>query len=170
MVALFPELLEQAIDPLALRHDHRGTQDLLQLERFAGMLAAKTERQQILGQQDALHVILVFVDHREAGVAGFDDDWQELVHRLGLLDGHHLGAGDHDVTHAQLGNFEHALDHVLGVLIDEVPLFGIGDDLYQIVAVFWLALEELAEFVEPGFLRRAGTRVIVGHFLSWLLA
>ena len=57
------------------------------------MLAAKPERQQILGEQDALHVILVFVDHREAGVAGFDDDRQELVHRLGLLDGHHLGAG-----------------------------------------------------------------------------
>ena len=169
MVALFAELLEQAIDPLALRHYHCGAQDLLELQRLAGVMAAETERQQILGEQDALHVILVFVDHREAGVAGFDDDGQEVVHRLGLLYGHHLGAGDHDVTHAQLGNFEHALDHVLGVLIDEVAFFRIGDDFHQIIAVFWLALEELAELVEPGFLRRAGTRVIVGHFLSWLL-
>ncbi len=169
VVALFAKLLEQPVDPLALGHDHRGAQDILQLQRLAGVVAAEPERQQILGEQDALHVILVLVDHREAGVARLDDHRQDLVHRLGFLDGHHLGAGNHDVAHAQLGNFEHPLDHVLGVLIDEVPLFGIGDDLYQIVAVFWLALEELAEFVEPGFLRRAGTRVIVGHFLSWLL-
>ena len=38
----------------------------------------------------------------------------------------HLRAGDHDVANAQLGNFEHAFNHVLGVLIDKIALLGIG--------------------------------------------
>ena len=169
VVALFTELLEQTVNPFAFRHDHRGAQDFLELQRLAGVMAAKPEGEQILGEQNAFHMILVLVDHREAGVAGLDDHRQDRIHRLGLLDGYHLGARDHDIAHAKIGDLQHPLDHVLGVLIDEVALFGIGYHVYQIIAVFWLALEELAEFVEPGFLRRAGTRVIVGHFLSWLL-
>ncbi len=50
VVALFAKLLEQAVDPFALGHDHGGTQNVLELQRLLGQIAAETERQQIFGE------------------------------------------------------------------------------------------------------------------------
>ena len=77
------------------------------------MMAAEAEWQQILASKHALHVILVSLitgkrewpDSMMTGrksSTGWDFSMVTIWER-----------GDHDVAHAQLGNFEHALDRVL---------------------------------------------------------
>lgn len=142
VIALGAELFQHPVDALAFRHHHRGAQHLVDAERL-GVCAH--ERQQILGHQDTFDVIFVFADHREARVGGVDNHVRALFQRLVALERHHLGAGDHDVAHALLGDIHHAFQHVASIGIDQVVLFGITDQLDQIATVFGLAVEQLVK-------------------------
>ncbi|MNE19039.1 hypothetical protein D3C80_1121040 [compost metagenome] len=142
VITLGAELLQHPVYSLAFRHHHGGAQHLVDAE-FLGFRAHK--RQQILGHQNAFDVIFIFADHREARVGGFDNHVQALFQRLVTLERHHLGARDHDVAHALLGDIHHAFQHVSGIGIDQVVLLGITDQLYQIATVFGFAVEQLVK-------------------------
>ena len=101
-------------------------------------------------------MIFVFADHREARVGGVDNHVRALFQRLVALERHHLGARDHDVAHALLGDIHHAFQHVAGIGIDQVVLFGITDQLDQIATVLgspwnsWLRIRVKNPFLGLG--------------------
>ena len=81
-----------------------------------GLGEARERREQILGKQDPLYLVLVPLgDHRVAGVAALGHGPGGLLERGVKRDGHHLQAGDHDLAHALAPHVEDALDHVLSV-------------------------------------------------------
>jgi hypothetical protein len=58
------------------------------------------QAQQILGQQDADHVVLAFAGDGEARVRGFDARPAIIARGVSLIVDHlHLGARHHDVAH-----------------------------------------------------------------------
>ena len=119
VVARGAEFAQQHVEPLCFRDEHRRTQHVAQVHLLAGAQA-----QQVLGEEDADHVVAVVVDGGKAGVCGLDDEGQELFRRL--LDVHHvhLRARDHDFAHLHLGHLHDALDHGKGVSVEQIVLVG----------------------------------------------
>ncbi len=76
-------------------------------------------------------------------MSGFDNHVQAFFERLVAFQRYHLGARDHDIAHALFGDIHHAFQHVAGIGIDQIVLFGITDQLYQIATVFRFAVEQL---------------------------
>ena len=66
--------LQQHVQALGFGDEDRRTQHVAHVELLlAGVIA-----QQVLGEQDADHVVLAFADHREARVRGLDHERDEL--------------------------------------------------------------------------------------------
>ncbi|ADD76305.1 Hypothetical Protein PANA_1138 [Pantoea ananatis LMG 20103] len=117
MIALGAKLFQHAVNALALRDHDRRTQDFFHAERLR---FAAHKRQQIFRHQDPFNVVFVFADDRKAGVRGIDNHAEALFQVLITFQRNHLGAGDHDVTHALFCNIQHALEHVPGILINQI--------------------------------------------------
>jgi hypothetical protein len=109
VVAARAEVLEQGIEALALGNEDRRSQHVAHAEA-----AAVTEREQVLGQQDADHLVAAVADHREARVPRLEGDADQFLRRIIAADHDHLRARDHDVVDTHLGDLEHPLDHLQG--------------------------------------------------------
>ena len=103
------ELAQQDVQPLALRNEDRGTHRVRQVEALASVAGKVGE--QVLGEQDAHHLVAVVADHREPRVPRFDDRTHELLRQLVVLDHHHLRARHHDVADLHVPDRECTLDH-----------------------------------------------------------
>ena len=160
VVAVGAEVAQQHVEALRLRHEHRGPQRLAQVERSPG----SRNSEQLLGEQDADHVVLVLADHRKARVRGLEHERDELG---GLVvDRHdvHLRARDHDVAHRHLGHLQHALDHRQRVGVEQLALERAVQQLEQLLAVLGLARQERRQPLEQRRLRPAvGRRRLIGQ-------
>ncbi|MNR01651.1 hypothetical protein D3C85_1174650 [compost metagenome] len=144
------ELAQQAVEALALRHEHHRAQRLLQVE----IVGRQEVAQQVLAQQDALHVVLVLADHREARMAGLDHVRQQLFHRFGQADHVHLAALHHHLAHGALGEGQHAFDHRQRFGIQHIALEGgmqLGNQLFAVFRFVGKAVEQALEPVGRGF-------------------
>src|SRR2546428_4384751 len=74
MVAVGAELAQQHVQPLGLGDEHRRAQRVAQHEAVRPRIVIE----QLLGEQDADHVVLALADHREARVLGLEDQRQEI--------------------------------------------------------------------------------------------
>jgi hypothetical protein len=141
------------------RNEDRRAQHVAHVELFLpGVIA-----QQVLGEKDSDHVVLVLPDHREAGVPGLDHHGDELVGGLLDVDDVHLRARHHDVARLHLGDLQHALDHGERVGIEQVPLVGGAQQLDQLLPILRLAREPGAEALEQ---RGLGGGNVCHHPLS----
>jgi UTP-glucose-1-phosphate uridylyltransferase len=68
---------QQHVQALGLGHEGGRAQQVLDVEAVAVLL--EDQRQQVLGEQDAEHVVVAFADHRVARVRGVDHRRQELA-------------------------------------------------------------------------------------------
>src|SRR5690606_38302351 len=144
------KFLEQHIQPLGLGHTGGRAQHILDIETIG--IVFQQQRQQILGQQDAEHVVDAFADHREAGVRRFDDRGQEFTGRLGGLDGAHLRTRDHDVPYLHVGDLQGALDDRQRLDIEDLVALGLAQQLQQLLAVAGFMDKSLGQSLQPGLL------------------
>ena len=86
--------------------------------------------------QDADHVVEFALDHRKTRVGAPDHMGQQLAHRLGDVDHHHLRAGHHDVAGGEFGHLEHALDHRQGFRVEQFALVRGAQQAQQLFTVF----------------------------------
>ncbi|MNI42198.1 hypothetical protein D3C73_964790 [compost metagenome] len=131
VVARQAELLQQHVELLRFRNQHRRAQ---QFTYVARTIVGNHAAQQVLGQQHAEDVVLVLAMHREARMAGLD----HLLHQLqeGRLHRQrdHLRTRDHHVAHGQLGYRNGTFHHLQGIGGDQ-PFFLRGvQDSDQLVA------------------------------------
>ena len=123
---------------LRLAHEHRRAQRIAQHET----LRPRVVVEELLGEQDADHVVLAFADHRETRVLGFEDQRQEIrrlvVDRYAI----HLRARDHDVAHRSLRHRQHALDHRQRVGVEQPSFERAPEQIEKLAAVFRLARQE----------------------------
>ena len=148
VVAVGAELLQQHVQALGLGHEHRRAQHLAHVELLLGV-----EAQQVLGEQDADHVVAVVLVDREARVRLLDHERDELLRALGHVDHVHLRARDHHVAHLRLRDLQHALDHRERVGVEEAALEGRVQQLDQLLAVLGLAQQQRGKALEQARLR-----------------
>ena len=149
VVVVGAELAQQHVEALGFRHEGGRAQQLLDVER---LVAAEDQRQQVLGQEDADHLVEAFADHRVARVGGVDDRREELLRRVAGLDADHLRARHHDVAHLQVGDLDGALDDGQCLAVEQLVLVGFAQDFQQLLAVSRLMSKSLGQLVEPGLL------------------
>ena len=159
MVVGRAKFLEQHVEPLGLGHAGGWTQHILDVETVG--VVFQQQRQQILGQQDAEHIVDAFADHREAGVSRLDDRGQKLPRCLGRLDGGHLGARDHDVAHLHVGDLQCALDDRQRFDIEDFIALRFAQQLEQFLAVAGFMDKSLGQSLQPGLVSVA--RSIFAH-------
>jgi len=138
VVAAGAELPQQHVQALGLGHEDRGTQHLAHVE----LLLAGVMAQQVLGEQDADHVVAVLVDDRETRMRRADHLRHEFLHLLVDIDHVHLRARDHDVAHLHFGDGERALGDGQRVGVEQVALVGRAQQLDQVGAVGRLAQDQ----------------------------
>ncbi|MNF57869.1 hypothetical protein D3C84_394100 [compost metagenome] len=147
MVVVGAKFAQQHVKALGLRHEGGRAQQVLDVEAVAVLL--EDQRQQVLGQQHAHHVIVAFADHRVAGVGRVDHGRQELAGCLGRLDADHLRARDHDVPDLQVSHLDGAFDDGQRFAVQQFVLVCIAQQLQQLLAVFRLVGKSLGEFTQP---------------------
>ena len=81
VVAGVTELLEQVVQPLALRHDDGGPDVVVDVE-VVPVVERPRALQHVLGMQDAFDVVHVVADDRETRVPGFATVGQDVLRRL----------------------------------------------------------------------------------------
>ena len=74
-----------------------------------------------------------------------DNSFKAACQILIRFDKHNLRTRNHNVAHAQFGDFHHAFNHLASILIDKFVLFRIADDFHQFFTVFQLALKKAAK-------------------------
>ena len=84
------------------------------------------------------------LDHAEVQIDTPEGEYSLSCDWLIAADGDHLRARDHDVAHPEFGNLEHPFDHLLGLFVDDVALFGILDHADQLMAILGFALKQVA--------------------------
>ena len=77
-------------------------------------------------------MVFIFVNNGESGVSAVEHDRQKFFNRLVDVDGNHLSAWDHDVPYPHFVDANNAFDHFSGLGVDQLALFGFGDDLNQV--------------------------------------
>jgi hypothetical protein len=130
VVAVGAEVAQQHVQALRLGNEDGRAQHVAHVETLVGVIA-----QQVLGQQDADHLVAFAVDGREARVRGFQHVRQPALDGLGDVDHVHLRAGHHDVAGGEIGNLEHAFDHRQGVGVDQVALLRVLQQFEQLGSV-----------------------------------
>ena len=136
VIAGTAEILQQHIEPLALRHHGGRTDPVLDVEltiRIQGQL------QEILGMENAFHIIQVISHHRESGVLGFHHFLQNRLFRLIVVQAGHLSPGNHDVPGLHVGNLQGTEDDVQLIAVHELPVGRITQRLPQLDPVSRLA-------------------------------
>jgi len=124
VVVVGAEVAQQHVELLRFRDEDGRTQHVAHIEGFLGVIA-----QQILGQQDADHLVAPAFDGRETRVLGVEHGRQPFFNRLADVDHVHLRTGDHDVARGQVRDLEHPLDHRQGVGVDQVALVRVVQDI-----------------------------------------
>lgn len=166
VVAAGAELAQQHVQALDLGDEHGRPDQRADIQRRLEHVA-----QQVLGEQDADDVVaVVFVD-RKARVRGLDDGGEQLRQRLGDIEQIHARARHHDVGDGALGHGQRALDHGVGLCVEQLALVRGFEDGLDAFAVFRLAPHQGKQTVQQGFGRgfggalsvRLGSRVRVGH-------
>ncbi len=84
--------------------------------------------QQILGHQNASNMILVVAADRIAGVPVLGNHGNGFFKRAADVDGDHLNPGDHAVPDPKASDVKHALDHILGITVDDGVFAGFLDN------------------------------------------
>ena len=154
-----PETPQQYIEPLGFGDENRGTQSVAKVEAFRiGIII-----QQLLGQQDADHVVLVLAYDRKARVPGLEHERNEAG-RLVLDRYHvHLRARDHDVAHGHFGNLQGTFDDRQRIGVEELTLEGTVQQLEELFAVLRLTRQKSRQpFEERRFFREPGVTVVFG--------
>jgi hypothetical protein len=159
VVAAGTELLEQGIEALALGDEDRRAQHVTDAE--AG--DAGTEGEQVLGQQDADHLVAAVADHREARVTRLERGPDQLQRRILAADHDHLRARDHDVVDPHLGHLQHPVDHLQCVGVEDFALAGVAQTVEQGFEVGRLAAQRQAQAAEQGALCRTVAGLVVTH-------
>ena len=131
VVARLAELAQQDVQALGFGDQHRRAQQLAHAHRgSAGQGAA----QQVLGQQDAEHLVLVLAVHGEAGMAGFDHLREHLVVAGVDRQRDHLRTRDHRVAHGHARDCHRAFHGAQGVFLDQPLRLCVSQDLGQVLA------------------------------------
>jgi hypothetical protein len=147
VVARRPEFSQQNVQALRFGNEDRRAQRVAQVEFLAGEIA-----QQILGEQDAEHVVLAFADRRKARVRRFQYDLGDLFRRFLDVDHVHLGARHHDVAHRHVGHRQRAFDDGQCVGIHQVALEGAMEQFQELFAVLGFAQQQRGQaFYQAGF-------------------
>ncbi len=108
------------------------------------------DAQQILGEQDAQHVVAVAVDDREAGVGSLDDDGDDLGERVVDVDDVHLRPRDHHVGNAGVGGGQGAFDDGQRIGVHQVALVGRVQEINQLFPVFRLSVSGTRKTIKQG--------------------
>ena len=95
VVARAAEFFQQHVQAFGFGDEHRRAQAVAQVK---GVRVGKVA-QQVFGQQDAQHIVLVAANHRKARMRGVQHEGQEMRHRFADADHIHLAARNHDVAH-----------------------------------------------------------------------
>jgi hypothetical protein len=149
VVAVGAEFLQQHVEALGLRHEDHGAQHLAHVERIF-----RVEPQQVLGEEDADHVVAVVLEDGKPGVRLLDHPRDELPGALGHIDHVHLRARDHHVADLRLGDLQHALDHRERLGVEEPPLEGGMQQRDELLAVLGLAQQHRGKPLEEARLGR----------------
>ncbi len=144
------ELAQQHVEALGLRHEGGGTQQVLDVEGV--LVVLQDQRQQVLGQQHADHLVEALADHRIARVRGGDDGGEEFLRRLVGPDAHHLRARHHDVADLQVGDLDGAFDDGQRLVVEQFVLMGTAQHVQQFVAVLGFVGKSLGDLPKPGLL------------------
>ncbi len=137
VVAAGAELVQQHVQALGFRNEHGRAHQRAHFD--AGFQHAA---QQVLGQQDADDVVAVaFVDGK-ARVRGLDDRGDQMGEGLGDVEQVHARARDHDVADGAFGHGQRALDHFVGLGIEQFTLVRGFQDGLDAFAVLGLAAHE----------------------------
>ena len=112
---------------------------------------------------------LAFVD-REARVRRVDHDVEQLV--VGRIDVQqvHAGRGHHHIASRHVGDAHHAFQHDAGFGVDDVVVFGLGQDADQLIDGVGTGVDEFCELLQestfvflPQAALRPGTGRVVCH-------
>uniref|UniRef100_A0A1I8A2A8 NAD-specific glutamate dehydrogenase n=1 Tax=Steinernema glaseri TaxID=37863 RepID=A0A1I8A2A8_9BILA len=136
VVVVGAKLAQQHVQALGLGHEGGRAQQVLDVEAVAVLL--EDQRQQVLGQQYAKHVVVALADHRVARMRGVDHCRQELARGLRRLDADHLRARHHDVAHLQVGDLDRTFDDGQGLAVEQLVLVRFAQQLEELLAVFRL--------------------------------
>ena len=104
--------------------------------------------EKVLRDEESLDLVDVLADHGVSRVPGARDDAEDALLRVVIVDEYDLRSRDHDVPDSELGDFEDTLDHVVGVLVDDLALTRLMDDVGKLRLVLGLMVEEPEEAVE----------------------
>ena len=131
-VGLFEaHLVEQLVDLLLLRHGVDGPQQALDPE-LIGTGAAHENAEQVLGVDQPDDVVDVLLVDRKPGMALALDDLGDLLQAGALLDGDHVGAGDHHLADQLVADLDDRLDHLPLFLFDYALLLGDAEQRHQL--------------------------------------
>ncbi len=135
MIAVDAELAQQHVEAFALGNEYRRAQDVIDVKigRLAAFLLTEIP-QQVLGQQDADHLVFVAMDHREARVSALDHHRQIGLRRAIALDHLHLRTRNHDVSHLHLRDLQHAFYHVERIAIEQAAFLRIAQATDELLA------------------------------------
>ena len=136
-MAILAELLQQHVQALAFRHEHRRPQHLADVEFTAHRVSADT--QQVLGEQDSDDRIAILAYHREARMTGLEDHRQYLVHGVRAVQDRHLRTRHHDVPDLELGDADHAFEHLQRIGVQQPAPLGVAHLLEQFLPVLRFA-------------------------------
>ena len=160
VVAAAPELLQEHVETLGLRHENCRTHELANVEALA--LLCGREAQQVLREQDAYDVVTIGVHHREARVARADDGGEKVV-VVGLdVEQVHPRRGDHHVAGDHVRHPQHAFQHEPRFGLDEVARLGVGQRADQLVARVGPGEDEVDETLEEAAAVAGGWRAAAG--------
>ena len=138
MVAIGAEVAQQYVEALGFRHEDGRPQGVAKVEAFRiGVVV-----EQLLGQQDADHIVLVLANDRKARVPRLEHERDE-AHGL-VLDRHHvhLRARNHDVAHRHLGNLQRTFDDRQRVCVEELSLEGPVQQVEELLAILRLTRQK----------------------------
>jgi len=137
MVVRDAEFAQQDVQSFRFGDEHRGAQPVAQVERLV-----LPDAQQVLGEQDADHVVAVLLNDRKTrmgrAVGLFDDPLEGIFN----VDDLHPGARHHHVAHDDLGSRQGALGDRQGVGIEQLAFVSRVQQLDQLLPVFRFAEQQ----------------------------
>lgn len=137
VVAAGAELVQQHVQALGFGDEHGRAHQRAHLD--AGFQHAA---QQILGEQDADDVVAVAFVDREPRVRGFDHVGHQVGDGLRDVEQVHARTRNHDVANGAFGHGQRALDHLVGLRVQQVAVMRGFQDGLDAFTVLGLAAHE----------------------------